>query len=91
MTEQETKAAAEPPLDCRVMGGNGTALERFFECGGGAEDDPIERLRFFCSLVMQGQDWLDAEMFFDDVIAEREAHNAEITGRTIAQNEAGDA
>lgn len=70
MTEQKTKAAAEPPLDCDVRP---TALEQFFACGGGAEDDPIERLRFFCALAMQGQDWLDVEPFFDDVIAEREA------------------
>ena len=33
------------------------------------EDDPVERLRFFCSLAMNCQDWLDVEPFFDDVIA----------------------
>ena len=33
------------------------------------EDDPIERLRFFCSLAMNCQDWIDSEPFFDDVIA----------------------
>ena len=27
--------------------------------------DPVERLRFFCSLAMTGQDWLDIEPFFD--------------------------
>ena len=26
----------------------------------------LERLRFFCSLSMPGQDWLDVEPFFDD-------------------------
>lgn len=48
-----------------------TTLERFRECGGNEEPDPVERLRFFCSLAMSGQDWLDVEAFFDDVLAER--------------------
>ena len=26
---------------------------------------PLERLRFFCSLAMNGQDWLDVEPFFE--------------------------
>lgn len=29
------------------------------------EDDPLERLRLFCSIAMNGQDWLDVEPFFD--------------------------
>lgn len=41
------------------------ALVRFIECEGDKEPDPVERLRFFCSLAMRGQDWLDAEQFFD--------------------------
>lgn len=35
-------------------------------------DEPmsaIERLRLFCSFAMCGQDWLDVEPFFDDVLA----------------------
>lgn len=44
-----------------------TALARFNECGGAEEPDPLERLRFFCSLAMNGQDWLDVEQFFDAV------------------------
>lgn len=32
-------------------------------------DDPIERLRFFCSCAMSGQDWLDVEPFFDALTA----------------------
>ena len=44
-----------------------TALEQFNICGGNEEPDPLERLRFFCSLAMKGQDWLDVEPFFDDV------------------------
>ena len=30
----------------------------------------LERLRFFCSLSMNGQNWLDVELLFDDVDAE---------------------
>ena len=44
-----------------------TALEKFVECGGWDEVDPVERLRFFCSLAMVGQDWLDVEQFIDDI------------------------
>lgn len=44
-----------------------TALEKFYEFGGDEEPDPLERLRFFCSLAMKGQDWLYIERFFDDV------------------------
>lgn len=44
-----------------------TALVRFNECEGDKEPDPLERLRFFCSLAMNGQDWLDVEQFFDAV------------------------
>ncbi len=31
----------------------------------GEEPDPVERLRFFCSLAMNGHDWIDVEPFFD--------------------------
>ena len=43
-----------------------SAKERYdaSECGT-EETDPIERLRFFCSLAMNGRDWLDVEPFFD--------------------------
>lgn len=41
-----------------------TALEKFHEHNGN-ELDPLERLRFFCSLAMSGQDWLDVEQFFE--------------------------
>jgi len=44
-----------------------TTLEKFYKFSGDEEPDPLERLRFFCSLVMKGQDWLDVEQFFDDV------------------------
>jgi hypothetical protein len=42
-----------------------TALSRFTDADGFTEDDPMERLRFFCSLAMNGQDWLDVEPFID--------------------------
>jgi len=47
----------------------GTALSRFTDADGFTEDDPIERLRFFCLLAMDGQDWIDVEPFFDAVKA----------------------
>ena len=59
-----------------------TALQRF-ESNIGTEDcTPIERLRFFCSLAMRPQDWLDEEAFFD---AMTEAHppRAPLTGEQI--------
>ena len=43
------------------------------------EPDPIERLRFFCSLAMTGKNWIDVEEFFDDLVAERKAIRAELT------------
>lgn len=46
-----------------------TAKERFAECGGAEEASPLERLRFFCSLSMKIQDWMDVEPFFDDLAA----------------------
>ena len=33
------------------------------------EPNPIERLRFFLSLALTGQDWLDVEKFIDDIPA----------------------
>jgi hypothetical protein len=41
------------------------AITRFYACEGDKEESPLERLRFFCSLAMNGQDWLDSEQFFD--------------------------
>jgi len=50
-----------------------TATERFREieqeCEELKNETPIERLRFFCSLAMQGQDWLDVEQLFDELEA----------------------
>ncbi len=43
------------------------AKARFYALGGDEEPAPLERLRFFCSLAMNGQDWMDVEPFFNDV------------------------
>lgn len=42
-----------------------TAKQQFDEHMAGESATPIERLRFFCSLAMEGQDWMDVEPFFD--------------------------
>lgn len=44
-----------------------SAMTRYKEAGGHDEPNPLERLRFFCSLAMSGQDWLDSESLFDDL------------------------
>lgn len=44
-----------------------SALTRFEANGETDELSPLERLRFFCSLAMNGQDWLDVEPFFDAI------------------------
>ena len=51
-----------------------TALERYNEHTADKPiTDPIEALRFFCSLAMNGQDWLDVEQFFDALNKEIES------------------
>ena len=50
-----------PPIDAATETAK-QRYDRFMEPG--EEPDPIERLRFFCSLAMNGQDWLDVEPFF---------------------------
>lgn len=48
-----------------------TALELYnANMEGEIEPDPIERLRFFLSLALTGQDWLDVEQFIDDITNE---------------------
>lgn len=48
-----------------------TALEMYHECDGNEIVDSLWRLRFFCWLAMNAQDWMDCEKFFNDIIAER--------------------
>lgn len=45
--------------------GQATAKQQYDATPEAIELDPLERLRFFCSLAMNGQDWLDVEPFFD--------------------------
>ena len=55
------------------------AKELYDECMADCDEpDPIERLRFFCSLAMAPRDWLDLEDFIDDVIAERNQLKGEV-------------
>lgn len=45
-----------------------TALSKYREfTSDGEDEDPVERLRFFCAQALGGQDWLDCERFFDDL------------------------
>lgn len=65
-----------------------TALEKFQriekDCIELVEESSIERLRFFCSLSLMGQDWLDIEQFFDAVTKEiEELKNRKVRGITI--------
>ena len=57
-----------------------TAKEQFYEHGGDEEEDPIERLRFFCSCAIHGQDWLDIEQFFDDITTQKDAEPSIVVG-----------
>jgi hypothetical protein len=57
-----------------------SALETYSAVEGNDECNPFERLRFFCSLAMSAQDWLDSERFFDDVIATPQDQSARIAG-----------
>lgn len=63
-----------------------TALDRYRASGAMVEEkDPLERLRFFCSLAMSGQDWLDVEPFFDAVAAQAQpAVNQSLTTDQLA-------
>ena len=56
------------------------ALDRYKSCvtGNEIEPNPVERLRFFLSMALTGQDWLDVEQFIDDVNDELAAAKAEI-------------
>ena len=41
-------------------------IDEFKELGGYDEKDPLERLKFFCSLGLCSEDWLEVESFFID-------------------------
>jgi len=63
--EQALRAALAEPM-AEQHPEKGPALSAYNEIA--ATDDPgspLERLRFFCSLAMRPQDWLDVKPFFD--------------------------
>lgn len=53
-----------------------SALDRFNVAGAHEEPSPVERLRFFCSLAMNMQDWLDVEPFFDALTESQACYSA---------------
>lgn len=68
----------------------GTAKQRYDSAmEGSMEADPIERLRFYCSLAMSGQDWLDVEPFFDAMIADRKRRGEPIAWIRVAEDWSG--
>ena len=58
------------------------AKQRYDKCmEDGEESNPIERLRFFLSCALSGQDWIDVEPFIDAI-----AHPVkELTDEEIAE------
>jgi hypothetical protein len=61
------RSLLDPPTEQRE-----TAMQRYAQFGVEDDDlDPVERLRAFCSLAMNGQDWCDVEPFFDAIIEQR--------------------
>lgn len=66
---QVIRKALTPDLSSQPASKPETAKQRFDKFMGNTQETPIERLRFFCSLTMNGQDWLDVEPFFDALAA----------------------
>jgi hypothetical protein len=67
MRELVNHVLAASPAPLREAG----ALERFNRDPDLlANETPLERLRYFCSLAMNGQDWLDVEPFFAALAAQ---------------------
>lgn len=64
-------APAEPRRYPNSVVPEGMTAWQYFQESWSIEDgmDPIERLRYFCSLSMNGQDWLDVEPLFDALTA----------------------
>jgi len=79
LAEPEQKPVAEQHPE------KGPALTVYNEIA--ATDDPgspLERLRFFCSIAMRPQDWLDVEPFFD-ALAEPDATREPATAAEIVK------
>jgi hypothetical protein len=67
-------AASEAWQAARATPADHSAKQRYDELNASEDSlEPLERLRFFCSLAMSGQDWLDVEEFFDAVIGSKPA------------------
>ena len=47
-----------------------SSIDKFRAAGGMEEESAIERLRFFCSIAMSDEDWIECEGFFDDLATE---------------------
>jgi len=90
--EEELKdyARAAIEADRKRRFESGEALQRYKDCEGDKESDPIERLRFYCSLAMSGQDWLDVEPFFDDLIADRKRRGEPVKVNAIFETQDGE-
>jgi hypothetical protein len=71
--------------------------ETIAETGDADMGGPLERLRFFCSLAMSGQDWLHCEPFFDaleqaePVASPGAIPMAEVAARSASMPERADA
>jgi hypothetical protein len=74
------------------MGNEMTALSRYnANMEGEIEPEPVESLRFFLSLAITGQDWIDVEQFIDGVrnqLASRDAEVAELHKQITRMREA---
>lgn len=82
-TKEEMQLYAREAVEAYQQGGN--AKHQYEKAIKGSEElDPIERLRFFCSIAMRAQDWLDVEPFFDALIADRQRRGEPVG--YIAQN-----
>lgn len=67
-SEREARLIAEnAELTRKLAEQHKSALQKYNECEGDSETDPLERLRFFCSCSMRNRDWIDVERFFNDV------------------------
>lgn len=62
-------------IDAALSAQKISAMEVYKQCEH-LPEEPLERLRYFCSLSMPPQDWLDVEQLFDDVIAQQSAEQA---------------
>lgn len=66
-----TKSGYEQALEAKLLEklkAQEPALVRYNKhMNGEVEPDPVERLRFFLSLSLTGQNWLDVEKFLDDL------------------------